>query len=59
MNVIGPAMLWSIGALENEGARVVKFIGYTTSYYLYKSGITSKGGTQKDSSMVYTFDLFV
>ena len=61
VNVIGPAMLWSIGALENEGARVVNdYIGYTTSYYLYKSGITSKRRYAKtDSSMVYTFDLFV
>lgn len=61
VDVVGPAMLWSIGALENEGARVVNdYIGYTTSYFLYKSGVKSKRRYAKtDSSMVYTFDLFV
>ena len=61
VTVVGPAMLWSIGALENEGARVVNdYVGYTTSYFLFESGVKSKRRYAKtDSSMVYTFDLFV
>ncbi|CAL6323032.1 unnamed protein product [Bathycoccus prasinos] len=43
VTVVGPAMLWSIGALENEGARVVNdYVGYTTSYFLFESGVKSK-----------------
>jgi hypothetical protein len=61
VTVVGPAMLWSIGALENEGARVVNdYVGYTISYFLFESGVKSKRRYAKtDSSMVYTFDLFV
>ena len=43
VTIVGPAMLWSIGALENEGARVVNdYVGYTTSYFLFESGVKSK-----------------
>jgi hypothetical protein len=57
--VSGPAMLWSIGALENEGARVVNdYVGYCVSYFLYSSGIKSTYTyVRNDEAMVYTFNL--
>jgi hypothetical protein len=52
-------MLWSIGALENEGARVVNdYVGYCVSYFLYSSGIKSTYTyVRNDEAMVYTFNL--
>ena len=59
VKLAGPAMLWSIGALEAEGCRIVNdYIGYVLSYFLKMSGIKSQRTyAQNDKAMVYIFDI--